>query len=87
MASPPSYEMEPLTTGFEARKALIEKSVEVVEDEDRPRRPDPYAKWKTTLGVGAGLATVVLATNVGVLVWAGSFDGSGEGSATVFQGM
>ncbi|KAF2162621.1 hypothetical protein M409DRAFT_26863 [Zasmidium cellare ATCC 36951] len=86
MASPPSYEMEPLTTGFEARNALIEKSIEVVEDETTPRRRDPYAKWKTTLGVGAGLATVVLATNVGVLAWARSFDGNGEGSATVFQG-
>ncbi|KAK4494735.1 hypothetical protein PRZ48_014091 [Zasmidium cellare] len=78
MASPPSYEMDSM-----ARKALIADEQEVKVEE---RRRDPHTKWKTTLGVGAGLATVVLATNIGVLVWAGSSSTDGEGSAAVYQG-
>ena len=43
-------------------------------------------KWRTTVSVGALLATLVLATNVCLLVWATSSFPNKDGVATVFEG-
>ncbi|KAK5696441.1 hypothetical protein LTR97_007742 [Elasticomyces elasticus] len=73
-----------LTNKHEAREALIHVSPE--DDRTKPRLRDPHSKWKTTVSVGAGLATCVLAINIAILAWTQSSFANEDGMATVFEG-
>lgn len=50
--------------GAEARDALGSKTA-VSEKQDK----QPRAKWRTTVAVSAGVATLVLASNIAFLAW------------------
>ncbi|KAK5683807.1 hypothetical protein LTS10_003670 [Elasticomyces elasticus] len=73
-----------LTNKHEAREALIHVSPD--DDHTKPRRRDPHSKWKTTVSIGAGLATGVLAINIAILAWTKSSFSNKDGMATVFEG-
>ncbi|KAK5745894.1 hypothetical protein LTR17_001023 [Elasticomyces elasticus] len=73
-----------LTNKHEAQEALIHDSPE--DDLTKPRLRDPHSKWKTTVSIGAGLATAVLAINIAILAWTKSSFSNEDGMATVFEG-
>ncbi|KAK4900112.1 hypothetical protein LTR27_002875 [Elasticomyces elasticus] len=73
-----------LTNKHEAQEALIHDSPE--DDHTKPRLRDSHSKWKTTVSIGAGLATGVLAINIAILAWTKSSFSNKDGMATVFEG-
>ncbi|KAK5720630.1 hypothetical protein LTR15_006590 [Elasticomyces elasticus] len=73
-----------LTNKHEAQEALIHVAPE--DDHTKPRLRDPHSKWKTTVSIGAGLATGVLAINIAILAWTQSSFANEDGMSTVFEG-
>ena len=81
------YELDDSTgSRHEAETSLIHKSPVAKDADTNSRERDPFSKWKTTVCLGAILATLVLSTNIALLVWATSSFVNNDGIATIFEG-
>ena len=70
----------------EAKTALIHDSAVAKDDSVTARQRGPLSKWKTTVCIGATLATLVLSTNVALLAWVTRSFEQDDGIATIFEG-